>query len=190
MPAPAGLKFRRKASRIELAGAPELQRILNELGTAYGKSVENRVARRALAAGGRVLKKAMKREAPKVSKTRVTGRRKKKAARMKSVEQSIGFRNKKDKVRNVHEAKCGVNVAMGKDKAFAQGHIFTMGSRRRRTKKGANRGVMPANGFVARAAQVAGGAVLNAMTYSVRTSLPVEIEKVRRKHQQKLALKK
>ena len=186
MPAPAGLKYRRKAAKIELVGAPEVQKILNELGEAHGKSSENRLARRALAAGGKPLKKGIKKEAPKVSRYRRTGKRKKKPARMKTVEQSVGFRNKRDKVRNVHEAKAGLNVAMGKDKAFAQGHIFTMGSGRRRTKNGGNRGKMPANDFVKRGTKLAGPAVLQAMTWSVVKSLPGEIERVRRKHQRKL----
>jgi hypothetical protein len=186
MPAPAGLKFRRKAAKIELAGAPEVQKILSELGEAHGKSSENRLARRALAAGGKPLKKAIKKEAPKVSRFRRTGKRKRKAARMRTVEQAVGFRNKRDRVRNVHEAKAGLNVAMGKDKAFAQGHIFTMGSARRRTKNGGNRGKMPADDFVKRGTKLAGPSVLQAMKFSVVKSLPGEIERVRRKHQKKL----
>lgn len=189
MPAPAGLKYRRKAARIELSGAPELQNVLTELGAAHGKTAENRLARRALAAGGKPLTKSLKKEAPKFSRYRRSGKRKQKAARMRTVEKSIGFRNKRDKTRNVHEAKGGVNVAKGKGKAFAQGHLFTIGSRGRRTKSGANRGRMPANDFVRRATRIAGPAVLNAMKFSIVSGLPGEIEKVRRKHAAKLAAK-
>ena len=189
MPAPAGLKFRRKAAKIEISGAPELAKTLKELGEAHGKSIENRLARGALAAGLKPVKKSLKREAPKVSRYRQTGKRKKKAARMKTVEQSIGSRNKRDKKRNVHEAKAGVNVGKGKDKAFHQGHLFTMGSAARQTDGGANRGEMPANDFVKRATRIAGAASLNAMTYHIRSRLPGEVMKLRIKNARKAAAK-
>ena len=177
-------KLRGSQPRIEVTGQTELMKTLTELSEAHGKSVERSLAKRALKAGLKPLTTAIKREAPTTSRFRTTGKRKKKAARMTSVRKAVGSSAKKNKRRNVHEAKAGLNVGPAKGR-MPHAALFTIGTKRRSTRAGLNRGRMVENRFVDTGRKVAEGAVGQAMLFSVAKNLPAEVERVRKRHEKR-----
>lgn len=179
---------RYKGSQIEIVGFDELKSTIKELGANHGKSVERALAKRALRAMLKPVTASIKRDAPTLSKTRMTGKgKRRRPARVPIIRKSIGSSFKRNKRRNVHEAKAGLNVAKKTNGQFKQAHLYTLGSRKRRTKAGLNRGRMERNDFVAKARERAQTAAQQAGLFAVKQALPIEVEKVRQRHARKAA---
>lgn len=66
----------------------------------------------------------------------------------KQLKKAIGRRFKKNRNTDLYEGKIGINVAKKKERQARHGHLVGAGTTRRRTRSGANRGVMKANDFV------------------------------------------
>lgn len=192
--------FRRAPITVKVSGVPEVAKVLETIGRTTGASVERRLARGALAAGGKPLKKAIKREVPTRSRYRVVGKRKKRAATTNTLRKSIGFRNNRNRRSGQHEAKAGVNVANTYSaRRHPHLHLLALGTKRRytgartwRNKSGPRsrrtgkprqyRGYLEPDSFVARGVAISRGAVSQAMLYYIRRRLPVEVEKLRRRN--------
>lgn len=179
---------RRKGTRIEIHGVPEVKKVIEELGSTHGKSVERNLAKRALRAMLKPVTAAIKRDAPKVSRSRTTGKRKKRLAKVGTIRKAVGSSFVRNKRRGTHEAKAGLNVGKSAGKQFRQAHLYTLGSKRRATRKGLNRGQMGGDDFVIQARERSQVAASQAGLWAVRKALPGEIEKVRKRHEKRAAL--
>ena len=106
-----------------------------------GEKTARKVTRRGVSKGTNVSTREIRKSAP-VGKT-------------KKVKKGVGQRNlKASEAGGNIEAKAGIGVGKKTKKTgkFApHGHLVALGSKRRKNKKGANRGVMPRNDFVRRA---------------------------------------
>ena len=116
-----------------LEGVEELTSTLSSLRT--DQPVGSRIAGRVVGSGARKLKQLIQREAPDRKLRRAVGSRR--------VTSNGDIR-----------AKAGLNVGR-KRNAAPLAHIRTLGTKRRRTRKGANRGRIKANDFVASATRSA-----------------------------------
>lgn len=117
---------------IRFTGIRSVDRKLSKLETKIGK----KVARTAINGGLAFMSREIKKRTPKKSGV---------------LKKSIGKRFKKGKQSKTQEAKVGINVGKKKSKpnSFApHGHLVTLGTRRRRSKSGANRGRMRPNRFI------------------------------------------
>lgn len=177
---------RYKGAQIQVHGVPAVQAVLAEMATAHGKSVERALAKRALRAMLRPITAAIKRDAPTRSRYRKSGNRKQKAARV-NIRRHVGSVVQRNRRKNLHEAKSGLNVKRSGDKQFLQAHLYTLGSSRRATDAGLNRGRMGPDPFVLKARQRSQTAASQAGLYAVQTGLPIEVEKVRRRHEKRAA---
>lgn len=79
------------------------------------------------------------------------------------------------------KAKVGMNVGMRKyDKRRApHGHLVALGTKKRRTSTGANRGVMPQNTFVRDATLSVSSAALTAMEQGIKKEFEKSIARLR-----------
>jgi len=179
---------RYKGTRIEIQGVPEVKKIIEELGATHGKSVERNLAKQALRAMLKPVAAAIKRDAPKLSRSRLTGQRQKRLAKVGTIRKAVGSRLSRNKRRNIHEARAGLNVAKSRGKHFRQAHLYTLGSKRRTTRKGLNRGQMGGDDFVIKARERSQAAASQAGLYAVHKALPGEIEKVRKRHEKRATL--
>lgn len=180
-----GSQRRYKGAKISVEGVPEVKQVIEELGATHGKSVERNLAKRALRAMLKPVAAAIKRDAPKLSRSRMTGKRKKKLASVAIIRKSVGSRFARNKRKNVHEAKAGLNVTKSASKQFRQAHLYTIGSQRRATRKGLNRGRMGSDTFVIKARERSQTAASQAGLYAVQKGLPIEVEKVRKRHEKR-----
>lgn len=178
---------RYKAARIEIHGFPEVKAALQELAEDHGPSVERALSKRALRAMLKPVTAEIKKLAPTRSRFRTTGKRKKKAAKVGTIRKAVGSRLQRNRFKGIHEAKAGLNVAKGGSKQFRQAHLYTMGTTNRTTRAGLNRGQMDENEFVIKARERSQGAAVNAGLQAIRTGLPVEVEKVRKRHAKRAA---
>ena len=127
-----------------------------------------RIGRRVVTAGVRVMAKGIKAEVPIASTAGHSN---------KSTKRAIGWRNKKNRRTNVQEAKAGGNVGKKKGQRAPHIHLITIGTRRRQTSSGANRGRVSGNDFVKRAARKTRGAMVAKMRQSARENIAREVRK-------------
>lgn len=179
-------KLRGGGARITIHGHKEVQAVLEELASTHGTSVERALGKRALRAMLRPVAAAIKREAPTRSRYRTTGKRKKRAARI-NIKKFVGHRLSRNKRKGIYEAKAGLNVKKSGGKQFRQAHLYTIGTQRRSTRSGLNRGSMGSDNFVIRARQNSTAAATLAGLQAVQKGLPIEVEKVRKRHAAKAA---
>lgn len=182
---PAARRY--KAAQITITGVPEVSATLKELAKDHGSSVERALAKRALRAMLKPVTAAIKKDAPTVSLSRKTGKRKKKLARVPIIRKSVGSRFQRNKRKLIHEAKAGLNVSKTGARQFRQAHLYTMGTRSRRTRQGLNRGRMPGTNFVIKARERSQTAASQAGLYAIKKGLPLEVEKVRKRHEKRAA---
>lgn len=119
----------------------ENDRLLEKLLRSLPAQIERRITRRAVRAGGAVILKAAKAQAPRGQK-----RGEKKPGNLRrSMTQSRGLRIRKYPRgrRTKYIAVAGPGWPLG-----AHGHLVEAGTESRETKTGANRGVMPATPFM------------------------------------------
>lgn len=150
----------------ELIGHDAVRAVVRELGETHGKSVERRLARIALSAGLTPLASQIRKRAPKGS----------------SLRKGIGRRNKRSRRKGIHEAKAGLNVGSRAGTA-RHGHLYTLGTKRRQTRAGANRGRMPADDFVSVATREAEPRVVSRMVAAIQRRLPGVVQQVARKYE-------
>src|SRR5690606_15591840 len=122
----------------------------------------------------------IKKSAPTRSKYRMTGKRKKKPARVASIRKAVGSRLARNKRKNIWEAKAGLNVSRKGGKQFRHAHLYTIGTTNRVTRANLNRGRMEPNEFVIEARERSQGAALQAGLDAIAAGLPIEVEKVRK----------
>lgn len=138
--------------------------MLKELGRNYGDSVERRLARSAVGVGLRIAAKSIKNAAPKGSR----------------IKRSVGTRFKRNRRSGVHEAKAGLNVG-GKQGTAPHAHFFTLGTGRRMTATGENRGMMRPDPFVRDSISGDRGAIVSAMQKQIVKRLPFELARAKAK---------
>lgn len=97
------------------------------------------------------------------------------------IKKSVGTVFKKNKRRNYHQAKAGLNVGK-KNGTAPHAHFFVLGTVDRFTKDGSPRGRVVAMKFVRQAIDAGGSEIAAAMIKRIQTRLPVEVERLRRKH--------
>jgi hypothetical protein len=158
--------FRKPALQFELSGFGPVSSVIAELSRPYGNSVERRLSRAALGAGLTESAKLIRRAAPKGSR----------------IKASVGTRFKKNRRTGQHEAKAGLNVA-NKSGTAPHAHFFVLGTQRRKTRDGRNRGKVEANRFVRRA-MAGGSSVITAMIRRVQKRFPAEVARARAKFSQ------
>lgn len=155
---------RRPPMQFDLSGFPAIHKVLKELGKQHGNTVERRLARAALGAGLTEAARIIRREAPKRTRIR----------------KAVGQRFKKNRRRGIHEAKAGLNVGK-KHGSAPHAHFFVLGTARRRTKRGENRGKVRPNYFVRRAIELGDARIQGKMFERIMKRLPLEIARARRK---------
>lgn len=127
---------RKPSTRITVTGAKELNKLLETLKVGSA----NKVMRGGLAKGTRIILKSMKAQVP---------------SQYKSAKKALGAINKKNRI-GVHQAKVGAGVgkaASAEGKSKRRGsvgiggrniHWFILGTEKRTTEAGQDRGAMPA----------------------------------------------
>lgn len=91
---------------------------------------------------------------------------------------AVGSRNKKSKKTGEAEAKAGVNVAKKKGTAAPHGHLAILGTVKRKTSDGKNRGAMPRNDAFRRATAPVMGSARQAGIMKGRQVLKEELQKL------------
>lgn len=159
--------FRKPAIRFDLSGFELLKDVLQELGDRHGDSVERRLARSALSAGLTKASRLIIQAAPKRTRLR----------------KAVGKRFKKNRKTGQHEAIVGLNVG-SKNGTAPHAPWYTLGTKKRVTRKGQNRGQAPAKPFVAQAFNAGRVDIETAMLRQVTKRLPIEVMKARAKFAQ------
>jgi len=149
--------------KFDLSGVPEVHAVLKDLGATYGDNIESKLARAAIGAGLTRMARILRRAAPKQMK------------------KAIGTRHQKKRGNGVHGAKAGINVGKKAGRA-PHAHFFVLGTEKRWNSRGAFRGRVRANFFVSRAIRDGGDTVVAAMLTRIQKRLPIELDRLRRKH--------
>lgn len=150
--------------RVSWTGIDEIDDKLQTLEKKSGKSV----ARSAINAGLAVLSRSIKKEAP--------------VGATKRLKKSIGKRFKKNRRKDLMEAKAGINVAKKSARQAPHGHLVTLGTQHRQTNRkggGESRGKMPVNDFVKRGTENAKPQVMPAMVQKAEQALERELRKLK-----------
>lgn len=155
-------RIRKAPIRFDLSGVPEIDRWLKELGRNYGDSVERRLSRSALGAGLSTTAKLIKADAPADT----------------MIKKAVGTQLGKNKRKNIHEAKVGLNVGNRKNTA-PHAHFYVLGTKTRQTKLSRNRGRVSPRRFVRGSVQAGRGQILGAMTRRIQERLPIEIARAK-----------
>lgn len=119
------------AKHVTIKGDKALEKKLADLDA----KVQKKIARSALNKSMTVIQRGIKAAVP---------------SHMKSIRQSIGKRNKKNRRKGVSEAKVGVNVAKKGEKQVPHAHLIAGGTKDRYTKAGKYTGKIIATPFVER----------------------------------------
>ena len=156
---------------VDVQGVEELERKLNSL--AYAGA--SRASAKGIRAGLKVLEKAQKAAAPVGTAGRVRKGKVIIPGGMKRSIRSRFLKSGKGPEKGMQTAKAGLNVGRKRRDPLRapHGHLYTLGTKQRRTKSGANRGVMPARPFIAQASR----AVENEAIQAVATVTAREIER-------------
>ncbi len=146
---------------MQLTGIEKIDDQLEVLEEKTGK----KIARAAINAGLQVMVVEIRKRAPKHKGV---------------LKKSIGKRFKKKKRSDLMEAVAGINVAKkkkNKEKWAHHGHLVALGTKQRKSPKGANRGKMPRNSFVPPAVSASLGTVESKMIDKARQALDREFLK-------------
>lgn len=181
---------RYQAARIEIVGVPQLRAVLNEIARDNGPSVERALAKRALRGMLKPVTAGIKQEAPNTSP---------------AYRKSVAGRLARNRRKGFYEAKAGLNVTKKGNAQFFAAHFNTIGTKNRwagsiMAKDAGNqaargigsgarlfRGRVKENRFVMNATGRTESAAQRAGLDAVRSALPAEVEKVRKRHAAKAA---
>jgi hypothetical protein len=181
----APVKRRAAAPMVNIVGHPEVMDLLKEIAQDVDTGVAAKLSRTALRSGLAVLVREQKRNAPTVSISRKVGKGKRqRAAKLKTPKRAIGSRMVRRRRAGIYVAKAGLNVGKAHGR-FPAAAAYAMGSGERRTKKGASRGKAPANKFISRTTEESRDVVEQFMFFRIKTRLPIEVERVAKKHRMK-----
>lgn len=140
-----------------LEGADEINRKLHLL-TVHDEKLGKRVMTPVFRAGGTAIAKQVRRRAPG-----------------KSLRRSVGSKLRRRK--GQLSVKAGLNVGKKGGKRLHQAHLLTIGTKRRQTRSGANRGRVKEDDFVAVAAKEAQGKAVEKMQTKLNQRLDIELPK-------------
>ena len=176
---------RYQAARIEIIGFPQLKAVLNDIARDNGPSVERALAKRALRAMLKPVTAQIKQESPNTSP---------------AYRKSVAGRLVRNRRKGFYEAKAGLNVTKRGTRQFFAAHFNTIGTVNRwagstlardvgnQATRGIGswarlfRGKVKENTFVITARNRSDSSAQRVGLATVKQYLPVEIEKVRKRH--------
>ena len=146
-------------SRVNMTGVKEIDAVLDGL----EKKTAKKIGRASINAGLGEMRKEIRKRAP-VGKTQL-------------LKKSIGNRFKRNKKKDLMEAKAGINVGKKKGKRAPHGHLVALGTNIRQSPNGANRGRVEANDFVRQGTEAALPSVKSKMIAKSKQVLEKELAK-------------